>query len=76
MALESSQRAHAAAILIDLRLKDRVARRVLAEVDARDYFDGDRGGGYPVDSETERRPRPKPETTRCTVRSTSIMRAA
>jgi hypothetical protein len=43
---------------MDPRAQDPVARRVLAEVDARDYFDGDRGGGYPVDHEAERRPPP------------------
>ena len=38
------------------RSRDRSARRSLAEVDARGYLNGDRGGGDPVDYEAERRP--------------------
>src|SRR5437588_5724138 len=43
---------------MDPRARDPVARRVLAEVNARGYLDGDRSGGYPVDYEAERRPPP------------------
>jgi hypothetical protein len=57
-ALECPERAHAAGILMDPRARDPVARRVLAEVNARGYLDGDRSSGYPVDYEAERRPPP------------------
>jgi hypothetical protein len=43
IALESSERAHIAGILIDAHATDPVARRVLAEVNAGDHFDGDHG---------------------------------
>jgi hypothetical protein len=43
---------------MDARARDSVARRLLAEVDAGGYLDGDRGRGYPVDYEAERRPPP------------------